>query len=191
MSDDHAGSQIEHAEHAEHSDIIETAAAAGGFETLLKALGAAGLLETLKGEGPFTVFAPNDDAFAELADEALEELLDEENKAELISLLTRHVMAGRVLSSDIEGQTLTPEALSGDILEIDATDGVFVNEGTVISADILCSNGVIHVIDVVLMGDEADDEDEDEDEDEDDDDDDDEDDVKDDSSDHEDAAKTV
>jgi uncharacterized surface protein with fasciclin (FAS1) repeats len=172
-SEDHSDDLIEGAAaETPAADIIATAAAAGGFETLLKALEAAGLTETLKGEGPFTVFAPNDEAFAELPDEALAELLEEDNKRDLIELLSRHVMAGNVTSADIEGQTLTPEALSGDILEIDATDGVYVNEATVISADILCSNGVIHVIDAVLMGDdEEDDEDEDEDDDEDGDDD--------------------
>lgn len=132
-------------------DIVDTAVAAGSFTTLVAAVGAAGLAETLKGAGPFTVFAPNDDAFAQLPAGTVEDLVKPENKAKLAAILTLHVMAGRVMAADVMGKTLHPASVNGEALHVDGTDGVMVNGAKVVSADIACSNGVIHVIDTVLM----------------------------------------
>jgi uncharacterized surface protein with fasciclin (FAS1) repeats len=164
-------------------DIIATAADVGGFEMLLKAVETAGLTETLKGEGPFTLFAPNDDAFAALPEGALEDLLHDDNREQLIALLSLHVIAGDVRAAELDGETLSAETLSGDELEIDGTEGLIVSGATVLTADIVCSNGVVHVIDSVLMIVADEDDDEDEDDDDDNDDDDDDDDKKDDDSD--------
>lgn len=133
------------------SDIVETAIAAGSFTTLVAAVTAAGLVETLKGEGPFTVFAPNDDAFAKLPAGTIDELLKPENKEQLVSILTYHVVPGAVLSRDIEGKTLDVATVQGENVSIDASNGVMVSGATVITADIATSNGVIHVIDTVIM----------------------------------------
>ncbi len=133
------------------SDIVETAIAAGSFTTLVAAVTAAGLVETLKGEGPFTVFAPNDDAFAKLPAGTIDELLKPENKEQLVSILTYHVVPGAVLSKDIEGKSLDVATVHGANVAIDASNGVMVSGATVVTADIATSNGVIHVIDTVIM----------------------------------------
>lgn len=135
---------------AEH-DIVDTAVAAGSFNTLVAAVTAAGLVETLKGAGPFTVFAPTDDAFKHLPAGTVEHLLKPESKAELTKVLTLHVMSGAVMAKDVAGQKATPASLAGEALHVDGTHGVTVNGATVTQADIVCSNGVIHVIDAVLL----------------------------------------
>ena len=132
-------------------DIVDTAVAAGTFKTLVAAVTAADLGATLKGEGPFTVFAPNDDAFAKLPAGTVEDLVKPENKAKLTAILTYHVMAGKVMAADIAGKKLEPATVNGQALHVDATSGVTVNGATVVAADIDCTNGVIHVIDAVLM----------------------------------------
>ncbi|WP_375201605.1 fasciclin domain-containing protein [Hyphococcus sp.] len=132
-------------------DIVDTAVAAGDFTTLAAALEAAGLVETLKGEGPFTVFAPTDAAFAKLPEGAVENLLKPENKDQLIAVLTYHVLPGKVMSGDIAGKTLDVETVQGSTISVDATDGVKVDDASVTKADIKASNGVIHVIDAVVM----------------------------------------
>jgi len=136
---------------AKASDIVETAVSAGQFQTLVAAVQAAGLVEVLKGEGPYTVFAPTDDAFAKLPAGTVENLLKPENKEQLVAVLTYHVVPGKVMSSDIAGKTAKVATVEGGKLSIDATDGVKVNEANVISADIEASNGVIHVIDTVVL----------------------------------------
>lgn len=132
-------------------DIVDTAVAAGSFKTLVTAVGVAGLVETLKGPGPFTVFAPSDDAFAKLPHGTVENLVKPENKAALAKVLTFHVLPGKVMSHDVAGKVLTPMSVAGEALHVDGTEGVMVNGATVVTADIECSNGVIHVIDTVLM----------------------------------------
>ena len=132
-------------------DIVDTAVAAGSFTTLVAAVTAADLGATLKGAGPFTVFAPSDDAFAKLPPGTVESLVQPENKAKLISILTLHVMSGKVMAADVAGQKLTPASVQGELLHVDGTDGVTVNGARVISTDIECTNGVIHVIDIVMM----------------------------------------
>lgn len=133
------------------NDIVDTAIAAGSFKTLVAAVTAAGLGDTLKGEGPFTVFAPNDAAFAKLPTGAVDNLLKPENKAKLASILTYHVLPGKVLAADVSGKTLTPASVNGETLNVDGTNGVTVNSAKVIGADVACSNGIIHAIDTVLM----------------------------------------
>jgi uncharacterized surface protein with fasciclin (FAS1) repeats len=132
-------------------DIVDTAVAAGSFKTLVAAVGAAGLAETLKGTGPFTVFAPTDDAFAKLPAGTVDNLVKPENKAALTKILTLHVLPGKVLSHDISGKKLSPVSVAGEALHVDGTHGVTVNGAHVVTPDIDCSNGVIHVIDTVLM----------------------------------------
>ena len=136
---------------AKADDIVETAVSAGNFTTLVAAVKAAGLVETLKGDGPFTVFAPTDEAFEKLPDGTVEMLLEPENKEKLVSVLTYHVVPGKIMSSDIAGKTTMVETVEGSELSVDATDGVKVDEANVISADIEASNGVIHAIDSVVM----------------------------------------
>lgn len=131
-------------------DIVDTAVAAGDFTTLAAALEAAGLVETLKGEGPFTVFAPTDAAFAKLPAGTVETLLKPENKDRLIAILTYHVTPGKVMSGDLAGQKLEVATVQGSTISIDATDGVKVDGASVVKADIEASNGVIHVIDAVV-----------------------------------------
>ena len=133
------------------NDIVDTAIAAGSFNTLVAAVQAADLVDTLKGEGPFTVFAPTDEAFAALPAGTVDNLLLPENKDQLVAVLTYHVIPGRVMSADIAGQTLSVETVQGGELEIDATSGVMINDATVVTADVEASNGVIHVIDTVLL----------------------------------------
>lgn len=132
-------------------DIVDTAVAAGTFTTLVAAVTAADLGATLKGEGPFTVFAPNDAAFAKLPAGTVDDLVKPENKAKLAAILTYHVMPGKVMAADIAGKTVEPATVNGETLHVDATSGVTVNGAGVVTADIECTNGVIHVIDTVLM----------------------------------------
>ena len=134
-----------------NKDIVGTAVAAGNFKTLATALQAAGLVETLKGTGPFTVFAPTDAAFAKLPAGTLEDLLKPENKQKLISILTYHVVAGKVMAKDVVKMS-EAKTLNGKELKIMVKDGkVMVDGAHVTKTDIQCSNGVIHVIDSVLM----------------------------------------
>lgn len=133
-------------------DIVDTAVSAGSFNTLVAAVQAAGLVDTLKGDGPFTVFAPTDEAFAALPAGTVESLLKPENKDKLISVLTYHVVPGKVMSSDLAGKMVKPNTAQGAAVEIDATgSAVMVNEASVVAADIDTSNGVIHVIDKVIL----------------------------------------
>lgn len=132
-------------------DIVDTAVAAGSFTTLVAAITAADLGATLKGDGPFTVFAPSDDAFAKLPTGTVDDLVKPENKDKLVAILTYHVMSGKVMAADIAGKTLEPATVNGEALHVDATTDVKVNDATVVTADIDCTNGVIHVIDTVLM----------------------------------------
>jgi len=131
-------------------DIVDTAVSAGSFKTLAAALQAAGLVETLKGEGPFTVFAPTDEAFAKLPAGTVETLLKPENKAKLVGILTYHVVSGNVKAADVVKLT-SAKTVQGQTVAIDAKDGVKVNNANVVKADIETSNGVIHVIDTVLL----------------------------------------
>lgn len=136
---------------AKAGDIVDTAAGAGSFNTLVTAVKAADLVDTLKGPGPFTVFAPTDDAFAKLPKGTVEDLLKPQNKKKLISILTYHVVPGKVMSQDISGKKLRVKTVEGSKLRIDATNGVKVNNANVTKADVEASNGVIHVIDKVLI----------------------------------------
>jgi uncharacterized surface protein with fasciclin (FAS1) repeats len=129
-------------------NIVETAVAAGSFKTLVTAVQAAGLVDTLSGAGPFTVFAPTDEAFAKIPKETLDAVLAD--KAKLTSILTYHVVAGKVMASDVMGLT-SAKTVQGDEVKIDTADGVMVNDAKVVQTDIECTNGVIHVIDSVLM----------------------------------------
>ena len=134
-----------------NQDIVDTAVSAGQFKTLAAALGAAGLVETLKGAGPFTVFAPTDDAFAKLPAGTVEELLKPENKSKLTAILTYHVVAGNVMAADVVKLT-EAKTLNGMMVKVKVNgDTVMINDATVTSADIAASNGVIHVIDSVLL----------------------------------------
>jgi len=128
--------------------IIQTAGDAGNFKTLVSALTAAELVDTLNGAGPFTVFAPNDDAFAKLPAGTVENLL--KDKDGLAKILTYHVVSGKVMSKDVATMK-SAKTVQGEDVAIDTTNGVMVNNAKVIKADIECSNGVIHVIDTVLM----------------------------------------
>ena len=136
---------------AQAKDIVDTAVAAGSFTTLVAAVTAAGLVDTLKGEGPFTVFAPSDDAFAKLPAGTVETLVKPENKNQLTAILLLHVVPGKVMAADVAGQKMTPASAGGTELHVDGTNGVVVNGATVVSADIVCTNGVIHVIDTVIL----------------------------------------
>ncbi|MGB2714740.1 MAG: fasciclin domain-containing protein [Vicinamibacterales bacterium] len=132
-------------------DIVDTAAAAGSFTTLAKALTAADLVATLKGPGPFTVFAPTDDAFAKLPAGTLDNLLKPENRAMLRRVLTYHVVPGKVMAADVV-KLSSATAASGDMLSIKVSGGsVTVDKARVVKTDIVASNGVIHVLDTVLL----------------------------------------
>jgi len=132
------------------NNIVAVASAAGIFNTLVAAVTAAGLAETLQGAGPFTVFAPTDDAFAKLPAGTVEELLKPENKAKLGAILTYHVVAGKVMAADVK--TMTAATASGKSVNIKVDAGkVTVNNATVIKTDVAASNGVVHVIDTVLI----------------------------------------
>ncbi len=134
---------------ASAADIVDTAVEAGSFETLVAAVKAADLVDTLKGEGPFTVFAPTDDAFAELPEGTVSSLLEPENKDKLTAILLYHVAAGAVTSDQIQDGEL--KTVGGESVDLSTENGVQVNDANVIKADIEADNGVIHVIDQVLL----------------------------------------
>jgi uncharacterized surface protein with fasciclin (FAS1) repeats len=144
------------AEHAkaqmEPMDIVETAVSAGSFKTLVAAVKAAGLAETLQGEGPFTVFAPTDEAFDKLPKGTVEELLKPENLSKLQAILTYHVVPGKVLSTDVV-RVKSAKTVQGQELKVTTTEGgnVMIDKAQVTQVDILASNGVIHVIDTVVL----------------------------------------
>ncbi|MFZ4635484.1 MAG: fasciclin domain-containing protein [Saprospiraceae bacterium] len=134
-----------------HMNIVETAVANGSFKTLVAAVTAAGLVETLSGAGPFTVFAPVDDAFSALPEGTVETLVLPENKDQLTSILTYHVVAGKVMSTDLS-DGMKAKTVNGEEITIHLKDGkVLINDAEVVSADIETSNGVIHVINKVIM----------------------------------------
>ena len=140
------------AEPAHHEkDVVDTAVAAGSFNTLLAAAKAAGLVDALKVDGPITVFAPTDDAFAALPEGTVEDLLKPENKEKLQAILKYHVVAGKVTAADVAGLK-SAETLLGQDLKVKASKkGVRINDANVVKADVMTSNGVIHVIDTVLL----------------------------------------
>jgi uncharacterized surface protein with fasciclin (FAS1) repeats len=139
------------AQEPEPKDIVDTAIAAGSFNTLVAAVTAAGLVETLKGDGPFTVFAPTDEAFAALPEGTVENLLKPENLATLQSVLTYHVVAGKVLAEDVVNLD-SAKTVQGQELTIKVVDGkVMIDDAQVVTTDIMTSNGVIHVIDAVVL----------------------------------------
>jgi uncharacterized surface protein with fasciclin (FAS1) repeats len=131
-------------------DIVDTAVSAGTFNTLVAAVQAADLVDTLKGDGPFTVFAPTDAAFEALPDGTVENLLKPENKDQLVAVLTYHVVAGKVMSGDLSDD-MTAATVQGGEITIDLDNGVMVNDASVVTADIEAGNGVIHVIDKVIL----------------------------------------
>lgn len=132
-------------------DIVDTAISAGQFNTLAKALNAAGLVQTLKGPGPFTVFAPTDEAFAKLPPGTLESLLKRENKDQLTAILTYHVVPGRVTAADV-AKLREAKTVNGKTVAVAQSDGkVIINNAKVTTADVSASNGVIHVIDTVML----------------------------------------
>ncbi len=136
---------------AAERDIVATAVAAGNFKTLTAALEAAGLVDTLKGKGPFTVFAPTDEAFAKLPAGTVENLLKPENKARLVAILTYHVVPGEVKAAQVMTMT-SAKTVQGESVKVSAGGGtVMIDRAKVVKADIAASNGVIHVIDTVLM----------------------------------------
>ncbi len=133
------------------ADIVDTAVAAGNFSTLAAALQAGELVDTLKGDGPFTVFAPTDEAFAKLPDGTLDSLLKPENKDQLVAILTYHVVPGKVTASEVIGLSSAP-TVNGQNLSIRVDGGtVLVDDSTVIATDVMASNGVIHVVDTVIL----------------------------------------
>lgn len=138
-------------DYSKKSDIVDTAVAAGQFNTLAAALDAADLIDTLKGDGPFTVFAPTDDAFAKLPEGTVENLLKPENRDQLIAVLTYHVVSGKVMAKDVVSLS-TAETVQGTNVDIAVVDGnVQIDGATVVAADVEASNGVIHVIDAVIL----------------------------------------
>ncbi|MDN2481154.1 fasciclin domain-containing protein [Vibrio agarivorans] len=132
-------------------DIVDTAAQNGSFTTLVAAVKAAGLVETLKGEGPFTVLAPTDDAFAALPEGTIDMLLMPENKDKLIAILTYHVIPAKAMAEDVVKLTTAATVQGQEVMITVNGDGVMVNDATVVATDVVASNGVIHVIDKVLM----------------------------------------
>ena len=136
---------------AQEKDIVDTAVAAGSFTTLAKALTAGELIQTLKGKGPFTVFAPTDEAFAKLPAATLADLLKPENKAKLQAILTYHVVPGKVMASEVT-KLKSAKTVNGQSVKISVMgDGVMIGDAHVVKTDIVASNGVIHVIDKVLL----------------------------------------
>lgn len=133
---------------AQQKDVVDTAVAAGNFKTLATALQAAGLIDALKGKGPFTVFAPTDEAFAKIPKADLDALL--KDKAKLTAVLTYHVVSGKVMAADVMGLK-SAKTLQGGSLTIDTSNGVKVDGANVVKTDIACTNGVIHVIDSVVL----------------------------------------
>lgn len=139
------------ADHGDKKDIVDTAVAAGDFNTLATALEAADLVGTLKGDGPFTVFAPTDAAFAKLPAGTVENLLKPENKDQLVAVLTYHVVSGKVTSDQVVNLS-SATTVNGQDVDIEVMDGaVHVDNATVVTADVMASNGVIHVIDEVIL----------------------------------------
>ena len=138
-------------DHGMKKNIIDTAVANGSFKTLVAAVEAAGLVDTLKGKGPFTVFAPTDAAFSKLPQGTVANLLKPENKSKLVAILTHHVLTGAVPSSAVIGKKLSPKTVNGTSLSIDGTMGVMVSGAKVVVADVKASNGIIHAIDKVLL----------------------------------------
>jgi uncharacterized surface protein with fasciclin (FAS1) repeats len=132
------------------ADIVATAVAAGSFNTLVAAVKAAGLVETLQGPGPFTVFAPTDEAFAKLPAGTVESLLEPGNKDKLVAILTYHVVPAEVLAADVVTLTEAP-TVNGQKIKVDTSNGVKVDGANVVQTDIKCDNGVIHVIDAVIL----------------------------------------
>ncbi len=130
------------------ADIVDTAVSAGSFTTLVAAVQAAGLVDTLKGAGPFTVFAPTDEAFAKLPEGTVEALLNDIPK--LTKILTYHVVSGKVMAADVVNLT-SAKTVEGSEVKIDASNGVKINDSTVTTADVAADNGVIHIIDSVLL----------------------------------------
>jgi uncharacterized surface protein with fasciclin (FAS1) repeats len=136
---------------AQGKDIVDTAVAAGQFKTLAAALQAAGLVDTLKGKGPFTVFAPTDEAFAKLPKGTLDDLLKPENKAKLTAILTYHVVPGKVMATDVM-KLKEAKTVQGESVKVSTMGGkVMIDNAHVVTTDIAASNGVIHVIDTVIM----------------------------------------
>jgi uncharacterized surface protein with fasciclin (FAS1) repeats len=136
---------------ADRKDIVDTAVGAGSFKTLVAAVQAAGLVETLKGKGPFTVFAPTDEAFAKLPAGTVESLLKPENKEKLVAVLTYHVVPGKVMAADVVKLTEAP-TVQGSKAKVKVADGtVMIDNAKVVKTDIETSNGVIHVIDAVIL----------------------------------------
>lgn len=133
------------------ADIVDTAVAAGSFKTLVAAVKAADLVGTLKGPGPFTVFAPTDAAFKKLPKGTLASLLKPENKGKLVKILTYHVVPGKVMAADVKGRTTAVATVEGSQLHVNGKHGVRVNNARVVKADIVADNGVIHVVDKVLL----------------------------------------
>jgi len=136
---------------ATSKNIVETAVQSGKFNTLVAAIKAAGLVDTLNGKGPFTVFAPSDTAFSKLPAGTIDGLLMPGNKAKLVSILAYHVIPGKIMSGDIAGKKISVKTVQGSEISVDAMYGVKINDSNVVSADIAATNGVIHVIDKVLM----------------------------------------
>ena len=134
--------------HETPADIVDTAVAAGSFDTLVAAVQAAGLAETLKGDGPFTVFAPTDDAFAKLPEGTVEALLDDPEQ--LSAILTYHVVAGKLMAADVVAAD-SLQTVQGGELDVDTSDGARIGGAAIVQTDITTSNGVIHVIDTVLL----------------------------------------
>ena len=140
-----------HGNHGSAKTIVDTAVNAGQFGTLVAAIKAAGLVDTLNGDGPFTVFAPTDAAFEKLPAGTVDNLLKPENRDQLTAILTYHVVPGKVMSTDLAGKKTSAKTVQGGDIDVDATSGVKINDANVISADVPASNGVIHVIDTVLL----------------------------------------
>ncbi len=137
--------------HGMKKDIVDVAVENGSFTTLVAAVQAAGLVDTLKGEGPFTVFAPTDEAFAKLPDGTVEMLLKPENKDKLVAILTYHVVPGKVKASDVVSLDKAATVQGQDVMIKTMGDKVMIDNANVIMADVMASNGVIHVIDTVIM----------------------------------------
>jgi len=145
LADDSNGSMLA------EMDIVDTAVAAGQFNTLAAALDAADLIATLKGDGPFTVFAPTDEAFAKLPAGTVESLLKPENRDQLVAILTYHVVSGKVMAKDVVNLS-EAKTVNGSDISIKVMDGkVRINDATVVAADVATSNGVIHVVDTVIL----------------------------------------
>ena len=145
-----AGAALLFSSSAFAADIVDTAVSAGSFKTLVAAVEAAGLVDTLKGPGPFTVFAPTDEAFAALPAGTVENLLKPENKDQLVAILTYHVVGGKVMSGDLK-DGMAAATVQGKDITIDLDNGPMVNDAKIVTADVAADNGVIHVIDKVIM----------------------------------------